>query len=66
MCCIMLHNVLNTEKKDSTIYQPHTIIPEDEIEVNEVGENIGVEAQRAAGNEWRDRMRLYLYQNCHD
>ena len=66
MCCIILHNFLNTEKEDSTIYQPHTIFPENEIEVDEVDENIGPEAQRGAGNELRDRMRLCLYQNCHD
>jgi len=61
MCCVMLHNFLNTEREDSTIYQPHTMIPEDKIEVDEVDKDIGQEAERAAGNEWRDRMRIYLY-----
>lgn len=66
MCCVMLHNFLNTEKEDSTIYQPNTIVPEDEIEVDEVDQDIGPEAERAAGNEWRDRMRIYLYHNRDD
>ena len=50
----MLHYFLNTENEDSIIYQLHTIIPKDEIVINEVDEDIGPEAARVAGNEWRD------------
>ena len=66
MCYIMLHNFLNTEKEDSTIYRPNTIVPEDEIEVDEVDQDIDPESERAARNEWRDRMRIYLYHNRDD
>jgi len=65
MTCIVLHNFLNQEKEDSTVYQPHTAIPANELELDEVDEEIGVHAERVAGLEWRDRMRLYLYQHQH-